>query len=176
MHRAWMVLLAACGFHSPAATESNSMPPCVAISDPVFHASACATTLADPIDMTVSISLDTDMGISNPAGFTCAELTPDSAKVCALAASAIKIEPSVQLSAHGTRPLVLLGHSIEINGTIDVASHISGQLGGQRGPASGALGCSPGAAATNSGGGGGGGFGGAGGKGGEEGGSPITTG
>jgi len=152
MHRAWMVLLAACGFHSPAPTASDAMLPCWAISDAAFQVSACATTLAAPIDVTVNVSLDTDTGVSNPAGLTCAELAHDSENVCALAASTIKLEPGVRLSAHGTRPLALLGHSIDIGGAIDVASHI----GGQQGPASDLSGCNAGARATRNGGGQGG--------------------
>src|SRR3954471_24521921 len=107
MHRVWVILLAGCGFESPAASGA-----CWTISDTTFPASACVTTLADPIEMTVSTSIDTDTGVSNPAGFGCAELTVDSAKVCALVASTITIDPRVQLSAHGTRPLALFAHAI----------------------------------------------------------------
>jgi len=102
--------------------------------------------------MTVSTSIDTDSGVSNPAGLACAELTVDSAKVCALVASTITIGPGVRLSAHGTRPLALFGHAIEIEGTIDVASHI----GGQQGPASDLTGCNLGGRASLNGGGQGG--------------------
>ncbi len=192
MRVAWIVLLAGCTFRSSGATSgdlapdaampdasSPGTPPasCWNISDTSanFHASACPAALGDSINVMMNVSLDTDSGKSNPAGLTCATLSSGD-NVCVLAANAITIKQGVTLSAHGTRPLALLGHSITINGTIDVASHSSGPLAGQRGPASGALGCSSGRAATNSGGGGGGGFGGAGGKGGEEGGSPVTTG
>jgi len=192
MRVAWIVLLAGCAFRSSGATSGDPTPDapmpdasspgttpvnCWNLLDTVasFQASACPTALGDSINVMSSVSLDTDGGKSNPPGLTCATLSGGD-NVCALAANAITLKQGVTLSAHGARPLVLLGHSITINGTIDVASRINGSLGGQRGPASGVLGCSPGVAATNSGGGGGGGFGGAGGKGGDEGGSPITTG
>jgi hypothetical protein len=135
-----------------------------------FHVSACVIDLVETIDVTASVSLDTDAGTSNPPGFTCAPLTDSGTKsdnVCALAASTITIQPGVTFSAHGAKPLALLGHSIDIEGTVDVASHIGGQRGAGAAPRF----CSPGPAATAAGGGAGGTINGLGGKGGNQGGS-----
>jgi hypothetical protein len=137
-----------------------------------FQVKACPTTLMGSIDVMADVSIDTDTGISNPSGLTCASLGAGSSTVCALAARTIKIEAGKTLSAHGTKPLALIGNSIDIEGTIDVASRIRGQ----RGPASNLTGCNPRAAATKSGGGAGGALDIVAGKGGDEGGTAGTGG
>jgi len=136
MHRAWVVVLAGCGFQSKVApggdatmdaSSSDANPGiCWKLSDKVykFDVSACPTALADMIDVTTDVAVDTDAGTSNPPGLTCAPLASGSSNVCALAASTIKIEPGAILSAHGSKPLALIGHSIDIEGTIDVAGHV----------------------------------------------------
>ena len=178
MQRACLVLLAGCGFHSTA-TDSDAalsdaasvdadplLPPgCWMVSDGrAFQASACAPTVVASIDISADVSIDTDS--LNTQGLHCAQLTTGDS-ICALVAGTITIRPNVTLSAHGSKPLALLGHSIDIAGKIDVASHI----GGQRGAASNIAGCSPPSLATGAGGGGGGGFGTSGGKGGAPGGA-----
>jgi len=191
MHRACIALLAGCGFQSSAGTGDPGDPmvdamvdapgsgakpvACWKITDTVtsFRVSACPTALINSIVVMMDVSVDTDLGKPNPPGLSCAPLSAGDDNICVLAANSITIEQGNTLLAHGTRPLALLGHSITINGTVDVASHI---VGGQRGPASNLTGCNPGTAANNAGGGAGGTFVGQGGKGGEEGGSPITTG
>jgi hypothetical protein len=143
-------------------------PTCWTISSTNFPLSACTAAVVPRIDVTANVSIDTDSNVVPASGLGCAPLTSTSVPMCALAAGSITIAAGVTLSAHGNRPLALLGHAITINGTIDVASHI---MGGQRGPASPAAGCNPGALANNSGGGAGGGYGTQGGRGGEEGGN-----
>jgi hypothetical protein len=185
MQRAWVVLLASCGFHSTAQATGDPLvdasstdgttasSACWTIADSTynFHVSACPTQIASSIDVTTDVSIDTD-GNGNPPGFACMPLASGSSNVCAFAASSITIEAATTLSARGSKPFALLAHAIEVKGTIDVASHI----GGQRGPASNLVGCNPGTAAKGSGGGGGGGYGIAGGKGGHEGGTSDTAG
>src|SRR5262249_55510294 len=179
MRRAWVVLLAGCGFKSQLAkpVDPDAKPGpnaiCWQVDDPVFGlaASACTTALEDLIDVTMNVSIDTDGG-SNPLGLHWAALDTMSDPMCALAASSIRIAPRVTLSAHGTKALAILGHSIDIEGTIDVASHVRGS----RGPAADPVGCSPGRVATLAGGGAGGRYGGAAGNGGEQGGATGTAG
>jgi hypothetical protein len=157
-----------------AAISDASPSICWAIDDFIygFQVKACPTTLVGSIDVITNVSIDTDAGTSNPPGLTCAPLGTGSSNVCALAANKITIEAGKTLAAHGTKPLALLGHSIDIEGTIDVASHI----GGQRGPASNLTGCNPRVAATKSGGGAGGALDSVAGKGGDEGGTAGTGG
>src|SRR5262245_14359491 len=119
MRTAWVVLLAGCGFKSQlakqGAPDADPQPAalCWQVNDPVFGlaASACTTALDDAIDVTTNVSIDTD-GRSNPLGFQCAALDTASDPICALAASSIKIEPRAILSAHGSKALALLGHTI----------------------------------------------------------------
>jgi hypothetical protein len=146
---------------------------CWTISDGnTAHWSACValTALAPTIDVTGIVSINTDG--DQPSDYACAPLTPGSVNVCALAASTITIEMNAALSAHGTRPLALLGHSIDIQGTIDVASHVHGQRG------AGAIDdCNPNMTPAKQGGGGAGGtFADAGGVGGDQGGAPGSGG
>ena len=133
-----------------------------------FHVTACTMGIVANIDVSQSVSIDTDTGSSDSPDLRCAQLTSANNAICAVAAGAITIRAGVTLSAHGTRPLALLGHSVDLAGAIDVASHIAGP----RGPGAN-LGCSPAfPMATGAGGGGGGGFG----TGGGRGGSPGATG
>ncbi len=181
------VLLAGCGFQSKAhtsdpttdASSADDSPPglsvCWTISDADnnAHWSACTAALVPSIDVVGPVSIDTDGGDSSPPGYTCAPLAAGSQDVCALAAGSITIEMGAVLSAHGTKPLALLGHMIDIQGTIDVASHIHGQRG------AGALDsdCNRSQVLAKAGGGGAGGtFGLAGGKGGNQGGMPGSGG
>jgi len=159
MQRVLLVLLAGCGFQSPASgggsmvdastsdTSSSdagvSASGCwtISTSNPVFHVSACVTPagIADTTDVSSNTSIDTDTGISTPLGLGCVPLL--SGDVCALVAKSIVIKQGITLSAHGTKPLALLGHDIDVEGTIDVASHITGGLQA-KGPAADRTDCS----------------------------------
>jgi len=196
MRLACLLLIASCGFKGPTAkqvdTDATPVPDAAldASSDtdidapviPVaacwtakpfdFDAAACASSPRDRIDITGEVVFDTTPpGTSTPPGITCADL--DNNKICALAANSIRISPGATLSAHGTRPLALLAHSIQIEGTLDIASHIRGQ----NGPGAGSDLCnSSGADANRAGGGAGGTYSGDGGNGGEQGGATGTAG
>src|SRR5437762_14024522 len=97
MRRAWVVLLASCGFKGPIANQldpdADPSAICWRIVDSAFGftASACVATLDERIDVTTNISLDT-VGINaNPLGLTCATLLSGSDDICLLAASSIRI-------------------------------------------------------------------------------------
>src|SRR5213078_1158872 len=101
--------------------------------DRIFHTAipdgSVCNLAADPVEVSTTTSLDTDSGISSPAGLTCSRVASGATDICALVASAITIEPAIVLSAHGSRALALFAHSITVRGTIDVASHINGATG-----------------------------------------------
>jgi hypothetical protein len=187
MRGLWFVFLAGCGFHSSgpggdgsggamgdAATGAMGSCWTIATTDPQkFNASACPTAVADSLEISTSTSIDTDQGTSNPAGLGCAPLAGNPAPAfCVLAAKAITVDANVTVSAHGSKPLVLLGHAITINGTIDVASHRLGAPQAQ-GPAAdlAGTGCNLAGAGMDNGGGGGGGYDAMGGQGGDSAGS-----
>ena len=119
-----------------------------------------------------STTIDTD--VTGTGALQCKALLAGSSNVCVIAASKITINASRTLSAHGARPLVLLASTIQIDGTIDVASHVDGDTG----PGANLAGCSAGSdPANNAGGGGqGGSFGTAGGDGGSVGDQSNTRG
>ena len=184
MQRVWIVVLAGCGFESNAgvsdagsspgtptgdgdgassdaadgsdaiADASAAPPPCVSTTHAVFAGIACAIATQPPLTVMQSSQIDTDSIAPNAAGLRCAALTVNSASVCAIAADAIAIPSGVVITAHGSRPLALLAHSIDIEGTIDVASH----LGRAPGAASEMQGCQTNVRAVGSGGGQGGTF------------------
>jgi hypothetical protein len=186
-----MVFLASCGFQArPPAIDPTIDAPgndasdndgttvaqtCWTISDATnnAHWSACTTAIVPSIVVTGTVSINTDGGDSSPSTYTCAPLADGSANVCALVAGSITIEAGAVLSAHGAKPLALLGHIIDIQGTIDVASHIHGQRG------AGALdnNCTPNMTLAKAGGGGAGGtYAASGGNGGDQGGVPNSGG
>jgi len=134
------LLLAGCGFNTNAVpAEADGMmtldasliddatlssPGCATFSYLNLHVSACPTSPVDSIVISFpGTSIDTDTGISSPPGPPCAPLEPGSSSLCAIAASSITIARGATLSAHGKKPLVLVGHTIDVQGTIDVASH-----------------------------------------------------
>ncbi len=142
MRRVWVVLLAGCGFQSPATigapgTDASSHdalvhdagPTCWTISttNPTFRVSACVASLGPPITVMSDVSIDTDTGLSDTPGLGCAVLFSGD-PVCALVASTVMVGSDVTVSAHGAKPLALLGHAIDIEGTVDVASHTTGAL------------------------------------------------
>jgi hypothetical protein len=136
--------------------DADLTKPCWTISttNPAFNVSACASApLADMTEVSSNVSIDTDTGISTPAGFGCVPLA--SGGVCALFARSIVIRAGKTLSAHGTKPLALLGHDIDVEGVIDVASHSTGGLQA-KGPAAERAGCNTQTLATGNGGGPGG--------------------
>jgi hypothetical protein len=173
MRRALLLSLACCGYAplQPISTDDlvdassssgspDVAPRCWQLDSPTdgTHWSGCTSEAAgDAIDLVADTVIDTDNKDSVPAGYACV-VVPISVKnnglteICALFANSIKIEAGVTLSAHGQRPLALFAHSIDIEGTVDVASYI----GGQRGPGSNLAGCNPSAPATKGGGGAGG--------------------
>lgn len=154
-----------CSYSPPRSSEptdasdptdaAGSVDRCWSIAE--LQLTLCPATMpAGTLRPTSSVQIDT-------ASDTCAVLKPPSSDVCVVAANAIIVDAGIVVSATGARPLVLLAvASIEIRGSIDVASH----FGGQSGPASDLPGCDAGTAPTNSGGGQGGSFGGMGGNGG----------
>ncbi|HET9620718.1 MAG TPA: hypothetical protein VFP84_05110 [Kofleriaceae bacterium] len=173
-----MVLLAGCGFQASAASDIAGPAPdagpgtpaqdgpavttCWKIQDPDGARWSTCTSAALPasIDVARSVSIDTATGQASVAGFECVALTVDvrggdftTSPLCAVIAQSIKIEPNVTLSAHGSKPFALLAHSIEIEGVIDVASHVNGD----RGPGT-TQGCNELTPATQGGGGAGGTF------------------
>jgi hypothetical protein len=197
MRRACLLLLASCGFKGPAAkqVDPDANPTAdagadtgVAIDAAIdatldpnqvcwnakpfgFDVAACATGLRDRIDITANVSLDTVTGISNASDVTCDAIDTD--KLCAVVARTIHLRPGATFSARGARPLALLAHSIQIDGTLDIASHLRGQIG----PGGGTDLCNGTAAdAKGAGGGAGGTYSGAGGNGGEQGGASGTAG
>ena len=129
-------------------------PPCVSSTHAAFGSIACALALPPPLTVMQSTQVDTDSTGPNTEGLRCAPLTVTSADVCAIAADSITIPTGVIVAAHGTRPLVLLAHTIEIEGTVDVASH----TGRTPGAASEMQGCQNNLRAVGSGGGQGGTF------------------
>jgi hypothetical protein len=105
---------------------------CWSIASPSLNVSACSLgDVANQLKVLngTSVDIDTDAGTSNVAGIGCTSLTETSTKMCALVAGSITIEVGVTLTAHGSKPLALLGHAIDIEGTIDVASHVGGRQG-----------------------------------------------
>jgi len=183
MSRVWVVLLAGCGFQSPSGQQPppvDADPDAVlAIDAPVVSSDVpidvttipsgtcwkldassanlqllvCTENVADHIDVDANVVINTSTGESTPSGFACAMLSNGPDDVCVLAATLITIRGGKTLTAHGDRPLALLAHDIDLQGTIDVSSRA-----GQRGPASNAEGCSLPGDAKFGGGGGGGGF------------------
>jgi hypothetical protein len=189
MRRACVILLASCGFTGPIAKQVDpdanpaANPDAKPDTNPDpdlqaacwthssgFTAAACVPALRARIDVTANLSVDTDSTTASPSDVACATL--DNATLCALAAGSIHINTGVTLSAHGSRPLALLAHSIDIEGTLDLASH----LHGQRGPGAPPGACNGRLDATVAGGGAGGTYSSDGGDGGEQGGATGTAG
>ncbi|HEU4733047.1 MAG TPA: hypothetical protein VFT22_34370 [Kofleriaceae bacterium] len=148
MRRAWVaLLLAGCGFQTRAASsdpleptldasladatpdgELPGPPICWSIDGNALHVKTCAPTLA-MIDLASDVRIDTTPGAANQP-LACAPLTSDSTTdACALAANTIRIRAGARLSAQGTRPLALLAHTIDLEGTVDVAAHFGGPPG-----------------------------------------------
>jgi len=144
MQRAWLVLLAGCGFQSGAATVdamdtsgtdgTPGAPFCSMVGGRDLHAKVCPTSLADMIDISMPTMLDTSANATNPPSISCAPLgSGGTVDVCVLEAKMIRI--AATLAVHGNRPLALFAHSITVDGTIDVASHIDGLQGPGSDPA-----------------------------------------
>jgi len=137
-----MALLAGCVFNTTAATPPPDIdamtlvdaarpvddatlagPACATVVYGRLTISACPDSPAPSITIAADTALDTDTRTSTPPGLTCIALSSGASTMCALAASSIKIAPNVKLSARGAKALLLIGHTIDIQGTIDVASH-----------------------------------------------------
>lgn len=112
-------------------------------------------------DVTVSSTQPVDID-GNGTGLECTPSTNPA--LCVIAAETITITATGVLQARGGKPLVLVGRTILMQGTLDVASHFGMPhgAGGDAGP------CTPGSAATGRGGGAGGSFGTKGGNGGDQ--------
>jgi hypothetical protein len=111
---------------------------------------------------TYHVTANTDLNTDTAAN--CAPLSDANAGLlCVVAGTAIQIDATQKLTAHGTKPLVLVSTStIQIDGTIDAASHRTGTTGPGANPAT----CPTTVPPNQCGGGGGGGFGSVGGAGG----------
>ena len=148
-----MALLAGCGFSTnPVPAIPDVMPPLDAsiVDDTTLLSPACATAAylnrasvcpsssSEPIMVSVNPAmttiLDTDTGTSIPPGLECAPLVSGSAPVCALAASSITIAAGATLSARGKKPLVLVGHVIDVQGTISIGDDATINASGAGGP------------------------------------------
>jgi hypothetical protein len=137
-------------------------------ADNCYRVAALSTTicLAGPltgaIDVITDATVDTD---ETGTGQTdCKALAAGSSSICALTGNTFRIGPGATLDAEGDLPLVIIATTIQIEGTLDVASH----RGAGTGPAANSTPCPNMAAATGVGGGFGGTFGGVGGDGGDE--------
>jgi hypothetical protein len=130
------------------------------------------------LEIAASVSLHTDDGTTMPntPGIACTMMMGGSAPmVCAVMAATIKLDTGATLSAFGGKPLVLLAtQSIDLEGTIDVASHVG--PGGQVGAGQPHPGCIPGTNPNNDGGGQGGSYGTTAGNGGDADGAPGSGG
>jgi hypothetical protein len=184
MRAACMLFLAGCGFRSPAATSLDDAAPdgtaangpicaSIAAGTPQFTGSACAMPSPQPLHVTATTSIDTDLGTSSPSGASCARTTNGNLSLCILAAPSIVIDPGVVLAAHGSIPLALFAHAITIRGTVDVASHAGSAASGAGARRSG---CIAGSFPSLAGGGHGGAASGQGGAGGAQGGAPSSGG
>ena len=174
----WLALLAGCTFHHgelgngdgsggdrPIDTPGGSADAQQCFSVSQLGVNVCLT--APPTgttSVTSNTSIDTNMVGSNP--LQCKQLQISSTPgLCVIAAATITIDATRVLSARGNAPLVLVATTININGTIDVASHTGPA---QRGPGANAAGCNAGTNPVASGGGQGGSFGSEGGAGGDQ--------
>lgn len=178
--RPWMALLGllgllapapACGFRSSGnggmIDGGIDAPKCFGtIFQICFPASKVPTT---PRVLTAGLTqIDTDM--TDP-GSACDQNNDQNAKYCVVAAAGLMLPADAMLTAHGTKPLVLLSTTtMELLGSIDVSSH---QTGGAQLRGAGASPTDPACASatppTGGGGGAGGSFGSPGGGGGDQG-------
>ena len=148
---------------------------CVVVSD--LGVNLCPMTSPGPaLEISASTSIHTDDGMTTPANpaIACAMMKGGSTpSVCAIYATSITIDANVTLSATGGKPLVLIAtQSIDLEGVLDVASHI----GGATGPASPNPSCQAGTNPKNAGGGQGGSYETSGAGGGDEDGAAGTAG
>jgi hypothetical protein len=121
---AFLAMLAACGFNSPAVGDgggSDAVPPdslsCygTAFQICLFAPPSKAIMLAD------NTSIDTD---ATDASSMCNQHHRDAAKYCVVAGTSFTLALQKTLTAHGSRPLVLLANgTMELSGNIDIASH-----------------------------------------------------
>lgn len=158
--------LAACSFQINAAGTAGSNDG----STPDLGASRCWTITDIQLVICPSsppagaLHIASDHTIDTMIGSECASLEQGSSDVCAVTRESIVIDAGRVLAATGNKPLVLIAlGSIDLQGTLDVASH----SGGPNGPASDGSGCDSGALPTGAGGGQGGSLGTQGGDGGD---------
>ncbi|HEX4417240.1 MAG TPA: hypothetical protein VH165_05035 [Kofleriaceae bacterium] len=93
-----------------------------------FCVSDAMVTACLPQKPTMSITISAPTAIDTDKPDSCAaETTGSSGNYCIFAGASITIAAGQTLSAHGSRPLVLLSSTaITVAGTIDVAGHLSG--------------------------------------------------
>ncbi len=186
MRVAFVLMLAAsaCKFEPGVVGDGNGMPDdasrdgpsdgdvggemATVDADSCWRVAALSTTvclaapLSGAIDVTSDATVDTE---ETGTGETeCRALASGSSEVCVLAGDTFRIGPATTLGADGDLPLVIIANTIQIEGTLDVASH----RGGQDGPGATSTGCPGTTSASGVGGGFGGTFGGVGGGGGDE--------
>lgn len=156
---------------APGDTGGSDVTALTCVTLPALGVDLCPSgTPASSLEITADESLKTDDGTSMPSDpqLACAT-TPNGTPtaVCVLYAQTITIDAGATLSGHGGKALVLFATtSIDVEGTIDVASHISG--GPQRvGPGPNNT-CNAGTAPAGGAGGQGGSFGSVGGDGGDD--------
>jgi len=129
---------------APGTTDDDAHP-CWSVAE--LSVTFCLTApLGSPITFGTSSTVDTD---TSP---DCRDLQPGSTSACVIAAGMITIPSTTTISATGARPLVLIANQIQIDGTLDAASHI----GQPPGPAADMIGCNYGTDGRQGGGGQGG--------------------
>ncbi len=184
-----MVLLVGCGFQSqdrqapvdasstdvtstdaPVDTPPTSSEVCwrlVSAAPVVMSLAICLPDLVERVEIATDVTINTTTGTSTASALGCALLSDGPDDICVLSASTITIRAGATLTAHGDRPLALLAHNVDVQGTIDVASHVA--TPNVSGSGATPDGCNQARGATGTGGGGGGGFEHAGGFGGNQG-------
>ncbi|HEX8113567.1 MAG TPA: hypothetical protein VF516_37810, partial [Kofleriaceae bacterium] len=129
--RSWMALLAlapACGFSSSAGSGTGKIdagdagPACFGAFPRVcFPASAVPMK---PRTLDGLTEIDTDMTAS---GSACDQNNDQKAAYCVYASAGFTLAASAMLTAHGSKPLVVLSTTMmDLAGSIDVSSHLAG--------------------------------------------------
>ncbi|HEX3765424.1 MAG TPA: hypothetical protein VHW23_42305 [Kofleriaceae bacterium] len=124
--RPWMALLAlapACGFSGSGGSEPmpDAGSVCVGSLIPICFPASALPTMARTLG---AFDIDTDMVGS---GALCDQNNDQKARYCVVTGARITLPVDMTLTAHGDKPLVLLSTgAVELQGTIDVSSHVTG--------------------------------------------------
>jgi hypothetical protein len=149
---------------SDAKTYLDAPPPGV-----ICYGSGFGKTCFDTANVPTAPATLTAQTIDTDTSALCSNLVQNNSGWCVIAATDLTITGAV--NAVGTKPLVLVATgTLQVDGTLDVASHRGGQTGAGAVDANAAL-CDPGTPPGNNGGGAGGSFGAVGGNGGNGGGT-----